>query len=203
MSGLRDRKKRETRQRLSDVATALFYARGFDAVTVEEIAAAANVSKVTVFNYFSRKEDLHFDRQDEVQHLLCDALMQRPKGQSPVEALRLLAHRLHEEKHPFARVDSQTIQWWRVVMASPSLTARLREFGDEVVEQLAVLLAGPKPDGATRLFAGLFVQTWRSAYAEALRLFELGRSAKKANAAFLVLVEQGFAALRGMQAAGS
>jgi AcrR family transcriptional regulator len=198
MSGLRDKKKRETRQRLSDVATDLFYARGFDAVTVEEIAAAANVSKVTVFNYFARKEDLHFDRQDEVEQLLRDALTRRPKGQSPLEALRLLARRLHEEKHPFARVDDQTVEWWRVVIASPSLTARLREFGDEVVEELAILLAGPKPDGVTRLFAGLFVQTWRSAYAEALRLFEQGSSAKKANAAFLALVEQGLAALRGL-----
>ncbi|HEX4224876.1 MAG TPA: TetR/AcrR family transcriptional regulator, partial [Pseudonocardiaceae bacterium] len=49
--GLRERKKRETRQRISNVATSLFMARGFDNVTVAEIAEAANVSKMTVFNY--------------------------------------------------------------------------------------------------------------------------------------------------------
>ena len=88
MGELRDSKKRETRQRISDVATGLFYARGFDAVTVEEVAAAANVSKMTVFNYFARKEDLLFDREDELKLLLREALAERPKGQSPIDALR-------------------------------------------------------------------------------------------------------------------
>src|SRR6187455_2505993 len=131
MGELRESKKRETRQRLSDVATELFYARGFDSVTVEEIAAAAKVSKVTVFNYFARKEDLFLDREDEVMLLLREALGERPKGQSPVDALRRLVDRLCEQKHPFARIDSQTIGWWRVVAASPSLKARLREIEDE------------------------------------------------------------------------
>src|SRR3954464_7282289 len=111
MGELRESKKRETRQRISDVATQLFYARGFDAVTIEEIAAAANVSKVTVFNYFSRKEDLFLDREAEVQRLLQEALRERPKGQSPIDALRGLVDALCEQKHPIARVDSQTVAW--------------------------------------------------------------------------------------------
>src|SRR6478736_4207449 len=81
MGELRESKKRETRQRISDIATSLFHARGFDAVTVEEIAAAANVSKVTVFNYFARKEDLLFDREDEVLPLLHTAMAERAKGE--------------------------------------------------------------------------------------------------------------------------
>jgi AcrR family transcriptional regulator len=135
MGELRESKKRETRQRISAVATGLFFARGFDAVTVEEIAAAANVSKVTVFNYFARKEDLFLDREDEVKLFLREALGERPKGQSPIDALRGLVDRLGEQKHPFARIDRQTVDWWRVVAASPSLEARLREFGDEVVSR--------------------------------------------------------------------
>src|SRR5262249_55234257 len=146
MAELRESKKRETRQRLSDVATELFFARGFDAVTVEEIAAAAKVSKVTVFNYFARKEDLFLDREDELMLPLREAPGARPKRQSPIAALRRLVDKLGEEKHPFARIDSKTVGWWRVVAASPSLKARLREIGDEVVEGLAVELAGPKPD---------------------------------------------------------
>jgi AcrR family transcriptional regulator len=197
MGELRDSKKRETRQRISDVATGLFYARGFDAVTVEEVAAAANVSKMTVFNYFARKEDLLFDREDELKLLLREALAERPKGQSPIDALRRLVDRLCEQKHPFARIDSETVGWWRVVAASPSLKARLREIGDEAVEWLAVDLAGPKPDGLARLAAGMIVLTWRSAYGEAIRVFELGGSAKKVNAAFIALIDRGFAAVRG------
>jgi AcrR family transcriptional regulator len=200
MGELRESKKRETRQRISDVATAMFFARGFDAVTVEEIAAAAHVSKMTVFNYFARKEDLLFDREDEVKRLLREAIGERPQGQSPIDALRRLVDRLCEQKHPFARIDSQTVGWGRVVAASPSLQARLREIGDETVEALAVELAGPKPDGVVRLVAGMVVLTWRTAYGEAIRVFERGGSAKKANAAFIALIDRGFAAIHGMAA---
>jgi AcrR family transcriptional regulator len=203
MGELRERKKRETRQRISDVATELFFARGFDAVTIEEIAAAANVSKVTVFNYFARKEDLLFDREDEVKLLLREALGARPKGQSPIDALRRLVDRLREQKHPFARIDSQTVGFFRVVAASPSLKARLREIEDEAGDGLAVELAGPKPDGLTRLVAGMIVLTWRTAYGEAIRVFERGGSAKKANAAFIALIDRGFAAVHGMAASSS
>ncbi|WP_438042175.1 TetR/AcrR family transcriptional regulator [Sorangium sp. So ce128] len=203
MGELRESKKRETRQRISDVATAMFFARGFDAVTVEEIAAAANVSKMTVFNYFARKEDLFLDREDEVKLLLREAIRGRPQGQPPIDALRRLVDRLCEQKHPFARIDGQTVGWWRVVAASPSLKARLREIGDEVVEGLAVELGGPKPDGLARLVAGMVVLTWRTAYAEAIRVFERGGSAKKANAAFIALIDRGFAALHGMAAGSS
>lgn len=200
MGELRESKKRETRQRLSEVATGLFFARGFEAVTIEEIAAAANVSRPTVFNYFARKEDLFLDREDDVKLLLREALGERPKGQSPIDAIRRLVDRLCEQKHPFARIDSQTVGWWRVVAASPSLVARLREIGDEAVEGLAVELAGSKPDGVARLVAGMIVLTWRTAYSEAIRVFERGGSAKKANAAFIALIDRGFAAVRGVAA---
>jgi AcrR family transcriptional regulator len=202
MGELRESKKRETRQRISDVATGLFFERGFDAVTVEEIATVANVSKVTVFNYFPRKEDLFLDRQDEVQLFLRETLGGRPKGQSAVDALRRLVDRLQEQKHPFARIDSQTALWWRVIAASPSLKARLREIGDEAVDSLALELGDGKPDGATRLVAGMIVLTWRTAYGEALRVLAGGGSAKKANAAFLALIDRGFVAVRGLASTG-
>ncbi|HEX4340634.1 MAG TPA: TetR/AcrR family transcriptional regulator [Polyangiaceae bacterium] len=196
MGELRESKKRDTRQRLSNVATEMFSARGFDRVTVEEIAAAANVSKVTVFNYFARKEDLFLDREGDVKLFIREALGERPKGQSPIDALRGLVDRLSERKHPFARVDSQTVAWWRVVGASPSLEARVREIGDEAVEALALELAGPKADGLARLVAGMIILTWRTAYAEAIRVFEHGGSVKKANAAFIALIDRGFAVVR-------
>ena len=200
MGELRETKKRETRQRLSDVATRLFFERGFDAVTVEEIAAAAQVSKVTVFNYFPRKEDLFLDREHEVMLFLREALRERPNGEAPSAALRRLVDRLHEQKHPFARIDTQTASWWRIVAASPSLKARIREIGDETADALALELGGPKPDGPTLLVAGVIVLTWRTAYSEGLRALERGGSAKKANAAFLSLIDRGFATVRDLAA---
>lgn len=199
MGELRESKKRETRQRISDVATELFFERGFDVVTIDEIAVSANVSKMTVFNYFARKEDLMLDREDDLKLLfLREALRERPKGQPPIDALRRFVDKLREQKHPYARVDSKTAGWWRVVAASPSLKARLRELADEAVEGLAIELAGPKPDGLARLVAGMIVLTWRTAYGEAIRVFERGGSAKKANAAFIELLDRGFAAAHGM-----
>ncbi|VFS75026.1 HTH-type transcriptional regulator luxR [Raoultella planticola] len=72
------KKKRLTRQQLSNTATELFIKQGFDNVTVSDIAAAAKVSKMTVFNYFPRKEELYFDRIDEIHQLLQDALERPP-----------------------------------------------------------------------------------------------------------------------------
>src|ERR1700753_4226865 len=95
MGERRERKKRETRQRISDVATALFYARGFEDVTLDEIAAAAKVSKMTVLNYFARKEELMLDREDELLLLpFREALRARPKGQAPISVLRAVVAEL-------------------------------------------------------------------------------------------------------------
>ena len=203
MGERRESKKRETRQRISDVATELFLARGFDAVTLDEIAAAATVSKMTVFNYFPRKEDLMLDRQDDLKLLFFrEAIRARPKGQSPIAALRLLMSKLRAQKHPFVRFDHHMADFWRFIAASPSLEARLRELNDEAAEGLAIELDGPKPDGLARLAAGMIVLTVRTARQEAVRVFELGGSAKKAHAVFFGLVDQGFAAVQDMTAAG-
>jgi hypothetical protein len=187
MGERRESKKRETRQRISDVATELFFARGFEAVTLD----------------FARKEDLMLDRQDDLKLVFFrEAIRARPKGQSPIAALRVLMGELREQKHPFARFDRRGADFWRFVAASPSLEARLRELNDEAAEGLAIELAGPKPDGLARLAAGMIVLTVRTARQEAVRVVERGGSAKKANAAFFSLIEEGFAAVDGMMKTG-
>ena len=204
MGQLRESKKRETRQRISDVATALFFERGFEAVTVDEIAVAAGVSKMTVFNYFARKEELILDREDDLRLLpFRQAVSLRPEGQSPVDALRVLVRTMNEQKHPLCQVSSAMVDWWRVVNASPSLKARLRELADEAAEALAVALSGPTPDGVARLTAGMVVLTVRTAREEAVRLIARGVSAKKANAAFLALIEQGLSVVEDLLPMGS
>src|SRR5471032_3304797 len=105
-SDLRSRKRLATRQGISNVATRLFIERGFDHVTVDEIAAAADVGRMTVFNYFPRKEDMFFDLDEEGREMLRDALRQRDAGVAPVETLRLLAHRLVAEDSPYVRFSA-------------------------------------------------------------------------------------------------
>ena len=76
--GLRARKKRAAREGIAATARRLFAERGFDAVTVAEIAAAADVSQKTVFNHFPTKEDLAFAGREEGIVQFVTAITQRP-----------------------------------------------------------------------------------------------------------------------------
>lgn len=141
------------------------------------------------------------DREDDLKLLpFRQALRDRPAGTSPVDAIRALVGEFSARKHPLCFINRQAVDWWRVLAASPSLQARLRELGNEAAQLLAIELAGPKPDGPTRLMAGMIVLTMRTAREEAVRLVERGESAKKANAAFLALMEQGLSAAASLAA---
>ena len=88
--GLRESKKLRTRQEIADKAMELFVKRGFDHVTVAEVAAAADVSEKTVFNYFPTKEDLFFDEVPAREAALVEAIRNREPGESVVARLRRL-----------------------------------------------------------------------------------------------------------------
>ena len=88
--GLRERKKRRTREAIAGAAMRLFRQRGFDAVTVEEVADAADVSKKTVFNYFPSKEDLVLRAGDARLATLIEGIRDRPPGASIVTPFRAL-----------------------------------------------------------------------------------------------------------------
>ena len=75
--GLRERKKRRVRQKISDVATAMFLVHGFDNVTVAQIAAACEVAEQTLFNYFTTKESMFFDRSEPMINAVADAVRER------------------------------------------------------------------------------------------------------------------------------
>ncbi|MFE9787478.1 TetR/AcrR family transcriptional regulator [Nocardia salmonicida] len=137
--GLRARKKQQTREQISDRATALFLERGFDRVTIAEVAAAADVAKMTVTNYFPRKEDLALDLGEVYIEQLAAIVRDREPGQSALAALRhayLTAVAAHDRLigfsgEPFARM----------IADSPALTARVRDFNDDRQVALAVALA--------------------------------------------------------------
>src|ERR671931_1414372 len=86
--GLRERKKSQTREAIASAAMALFAEHGFDAVTVADVARAADVSEKTVFNYFPAKEDLVLHGGEERRAALIEAIVMRPPGTSLVTPFR-------------------------------------------------------------------------------------------------------------------
>ena len=153
--GLRERKKQQTRQQIFEAARGLFEKKGFDRVSVAEIARAADVSEVTVFNYFPTKEDLFYGGMEFFEEQLIESVRSRPKGDSAVKAFRrrLLVGADRLESKPTAEAILKAAQ---LVSASPSLVARERALVERFTARLAQLLAqetGADPSSAGRLRA--------------------------------------------------
>jgi len=138
--GLRERKKAKTRLSISQIATEMFNERGFDAVTVAEVAAAAEVSVATIFNYFETKEDLFFDREGEVIAAHCRFVRERKTGESISEALRRGFHAAIDTD-ALARIVAGDGRFVRTIEASPALRARARLALDKAEAALAETIA--------------------------------------------------------------
>lgn len=198
----RTRKRLLTRQAISDVATRLFFERGFDHVTIDEIAEAADVGRMTVFNHFPRKEDMFFDREDEVRDVAFAAILERDPGTSPGQALRSLAHRLIEQPHPSFPLFRDTYLFVETALASETLKARARQMRDDFVRALAVVLADsvghPHDDPDAHLAAALIASVWSVAFTQAHKAFGRTQDQSEANRTFLMLIGRGTA---GVEAA--
>lgn len=194
--GLRSRKKRETRQRISDIATALFIERGFDEVTVADIAAVAGVSKVTVFNYFPRKEQLFFDRGDEAMALLRGALRSRRPGNSIADAVRHLILDLAAQRHPLSALRDGIQAFWLVVAGSPTLMAAARAEVDVLEADVAAVIAADTGalDGGLdpRLLAAFLIAACRVIYLYAVRRLIAGDTADMIHNEYVALINQAF-----------
>jgi AcrR family transcriptional regulator len=203
-SDRRSRKRLATRQGISDAATLLFMERGFDHVTVDEIAEAADVGRMTVFNHFPRKEDMFFDRDEEGREILRDALRKRDLGVSPTEAYRLLAHRLIAERSPLFSFSAQGQGFIETIEGSETLKARARAIRDELAQVVAVALSecvGREPtDPDAHLAAGLLLAIWTVAFIQAHGIFRQTKDAEQAKAAFLALVDKGTIGLKAAMA---
>jgi AcrR family transcriptional regulator len=107
-TGLRERKKRQTRDALARAALELFVERGYDETTLAEIADAAGVSTRTIFAYFPSKEDILFSTIDSMCDALAQALAERPAGTDALTALREFiltsAHEKTELEHKLGHV---------------------------------------------------------------------------------------------------
>ncbi|WP_030258390.1 MULTISPECIES: TetR family transcriptional regulator [Streptomyces] len=197
--GLRELKKQQTRQLLADTAMGLFAERGFDQVTVVDVARAAGVSPNTVFNYFPTKEDLFFDRQDAVVAHLAEVVRHRPAGSSAVDAVRADLLAAVADGEPTVGLNPRMAAFWRIVADSPALRARLLELGERSEAALAAVLAEESEtapgDPLPQVLAGAVAGAHRAVLGEIRRAMVAGEPAEAVRTRVEEAVERAFGLL--------
>lgn len=150
---LRERKKRLTREAILAAAQALFSERGFDGVTVAEIADAANISVKTLFTYIGSKEELLFSGRPPVLGAVVEAVAGRRLGQTPLVAAGQALLAAVDDKDPDRNLGS----FLRMAGSGPAARSRLRSLWDETEDALTAVLTtskdGPRELAAKRLTA--------------------------------------------------
>jgi AcrR family transcriptional regulator len=191
-AGLRERRKQATRQAISDVATQMFAARGFDEVTIADVAAAAGVAKMTVTNYFPRKEDLVFDQAGAVIRGLADVITTREPGETLLAAIR------RDYAQRVARADPtiglSSPQFAQMIEGSPALASRGLEMLHQRERALGDAIAAEAgTDGPhQRLAAALLSSVHRVLYAEGTRRSLAGEPREQTCAALGAAARQAF-----------
>ncbi|HEY2723169.1 MAG TPA: TetR family transcriptional regulator [Pseudonocardiaceae bacterium] len=142
-AGLRERKKARTRAAISAAAIALFLERGFDAVSVVEIAAAAEVSKRTLFAYFPAKEDLVLHRIADHEQESAEVVRARPPGRAVLDALHehFLDGLRRRDPVTGLNAEPEPLALYEMLTSTPSLALRLRLYLARSEEALAAALA--------------------------------------------------------------
>jgi len=170
--GLRETKKLAMRQQIAGVAMRLFATKGFDHVTVAEIAAGAGVSEKTVFNYFPTKEDIFFDEVPERLRALTDAVRSRPEGASVLASLK------EKQLSEAPRLTSPGFAVFaRILEGSPALLAKEVDVMARFSQVLAEAL---QEDGLAerdaRIVAGLLMSVHRQYFRAARRQALAGKT---------------------------
>jgi len=159
--GRRERKKAATRKNISDVATRMFLERGFDNVSIREVADAADVSPTTVFTHFPQKEALVFDEDDEQRDRLVSAVRDRAEGTSISRAIRdFYATEIG------VNVDEHGEDVARIFMRFLNETPALREYGarmwlrheDALSDAIAEEFGIAEPNAEIRVYARFVLQ---------------------------------------------
>jgi AcrR family transcriptional regulator len=148
--GLRDHKKEQTRRRITEAAHRLFGERGFEKVTVAEVARAAEVAEATLFNYFPTKEDLFYSGLEMFGARLVDAVRNRPAGEPALAAVRASLLGGGGQRGRIADGDPTALEQARttarIVSASPALRAREQQVLAGIAADLAAVLAPDTDD---------------------------------------------------------
>ncbi|EKX65314.1 TetR family transcriptional regulator [Streptomyces ipomoeae] len=195
-SGLRERKKRRMYEMVSEVAIRLFLEKGFDAVSVAEVAAAAEISKPTLFRYFPAKEDLVLYRIADHETEAARVVEGRAEGESVVGALR--AHFLDglARRDPVTGLndDPRVLAFHRLLYGTPSLVARAYGHLERAEEALAEALGGGLD---ARVAAGQIIAVRRVLAMENWRRVERGERVADVERDAVAAAERVFGRLEG------
>ncbi|WP_053851928.1 TetR family transcriptional regulator [Streptomyces sp. NRRL B-24085] len=192
--GLRERKKRQMYENVSEIAIRLFLEKGFDAVSVAEVAAAAEISKPTLFRYFPAKEDLVLhriaDHEDEAARVVAES------EEPPLVALR--RHFLDglERGDPATGLSDhpQVLAFHRLLYGTPALVARAHTHLERQEAALAEVLGG---DLDARLAAGQIIAVRRVLALENWRRIAAGERIEDVRADAVAAAERAFGVLAG------
>ncbi|GAA1876194.1 TetR/AcrR family transcriptional regulator [Asanoa iriomotensis] len=177
--GLRERKRQRTHDAVSAAAIALFLERGFDGVSVADVAAAAEISKPTLFRYFPSKEDLVLHRFADHAGEAARVVRARPAGLTPLGALH--AHFLDglARRDPVTGLNDhpQVLAFHNMVFSTPSLSARVNDYIGRDEEALAEALGPPLDALTARLAAAQILAAQRVLARENWRRLSTGSTA--------------------------
>ncbi|WP_020140174.1 TetR family transcriptional regulator [Streptomyces sp. 351MFTsu5.1] len=192
--GLRERKKQQTYESVSEIAIRLFLEKGFDAVSVAEVAAAAGISKPTLFRYFPVKEDLVLhriaDHEDEAARVVAES------EEAPLVALRRHFLEGLERGDPVTGLSDhpQVLAFHRLLYGTPSLVARAHGHLERQEAALAEVLGG---DLDARLAAGQIVAVRRVLALENWRRIAEGEPIEEVRVEAVAAAERAFGMLAG------
>jgi AcrR family transcriptional regulator len=187
--GLRQRKQQQTRERLTRMAMALFLERGFEATTLDDIAAAADISRRSFFHYFASKEDVVFAWQEEITAALIAAVAARPVNESMLAAAENAISAMVRQLKP-----GEAIAMARLKRDNPALQARDQVKYEKLERALAEALGKRAGHKTERLQARLVAMIATGA----MRIGGEAWAAEGAREKPEVLVKRTFSAMRAI-----
>jgi len=198
-TGRRAEHKQRTRELINAAAMELFFARGFDAVTVAEVAAKAGVSVATVFNYFDTKEDLFFDEVEPLAAAMAEAVHNCPPGASMLQALQ--AHLGYQLTGGRTEIDYTEVALFHDAIGhSPALQRREQEiqlYRRQVLAQALAAAFGEDPPSASSQLAAAQYLTIEHIVAGRLRaMLQAGDSTAAALRTLKPVADQLFTVVR-------
>jgi AcrR family transcriptional regulator len=189
--GLRERRRLQTREDIIDAALDLFERKGYEATTVEDISAAADVSPRTFFRYFDSKLDVVMATKKSDDVSLGDLVAGRPPSESPIEAMHQLFRAQVNEM--LAENGGPSIRQYCIVMTSPDLRSlalqHFHEHEEDMAQALAVRMGVSPGDLRPRVMAAAVIAT-------AWAVFERWMAEGAATDRVLPLIDEAFALLK-------